>query len=157
MSKWQTYEEVARQILDEHREFFGLSRVEGKQDVSAMNGTTYEIDVVGYRKGEESLVLFECRDYNKRLNQEAVGGIAYRIHVVGAESGYIVTPIGLQSGAQLVADYEKIGLITIPRGSSAEEYVIRFIHNVFVKVPEHADFRDEAKAEIVRATDRPAE
>jgi hypothetical protein len=151
MNDGKTYEEVAKHILYEQRDFFGLERVEGKQDIPAVNGTTYEIDVVAYRKGDERLVLFECRDYNKKLNQEAVGGFAYRIQVIGAAKGYMITPIGLQAGAKLVADYEKIGHITIPRGSTPESYVVRFLNNVLAKVTDHAAFQDRCRVEVVRA------
>jgi hypothetical protein len=157
MSQWRTYEEVAQQILDEQREFFGLSRVEGKQNLPAANGTTYEIDIVGYQQGSNRLVIFECRDYKNRLTQEAVGGFAYRIQVTGAGGGYLVTPIGLQSGAQLVADYEKIGVITIPRGATTEKYVLRFMHDILVKVTDHIDFQDAAMFELVKAADRSVE
>ncbi len=141
-TEWKTYEEVARYILNEQREFFGLDRVEGKQDIPAVNGTKYEIDVVGYRKGDEGLVIFECRDYGKRLDQEAIGAFAYRIQVTRAEKGYVVTPIGLQTGAKLVAEYEKIGQITIPRGATAENYIVRFLNNVLSKVTNQAGLQD---------------
>ena len=119
-----------------------------------MKGTTYEIDVIGYRKGNGRLVIFECRDYAKKLNQEAVRGFAYRIQVTGAESGYIVTPVGLQSGAKLVADYERINVIRIPRGASPDNYVIQLMHGFLAKVTEKMPFQDEIKVEVVRAADR---
>jgi hypothetical protein len=149
MNDGKPYEEVSRQILHEQREYFDLERVEGKQDVPALNGTSYEIDAVAYRKGDEMLVLFECRDRNKRLDQEAVNGFAYRILRTQAATGYIVTPIGLQAGAKLVADYEKIDQIIIPRGATPENYVVRFLNHVLAKVTDHIGFQDVCKVKVV--------
>src|SRR5262249_41572229 len=87
------YEDITRKIIGENREFFGLNRVEpGPTSVPAIHGGKYKIEVLAYRKGDERLILFECRDPEDRLDQEETGGFAYRIQVTGAAKGYLSHP-----------------------------------------------------------------
>ena len=44
--KWETYEEVATYLLNEFADKFGLSRVEGKQQLKGIE-TNWEIDANG--------------------------------------------------------------------------------------------------------------
>jgi hypothetical protein len=144
------YEDITRKIISENREFFGLNRVEpGPTSVPAIHGGKYKIEVLAYRKGDERLILFECRDREDRLDQEETGGFAYRIQVTGAAKGYLVTPVGLQSGARIVADYEKIGQITIPRGATAGNYLARFLDQILLKSTENLGLGDSVQVKVV--------
>lgn len=53
---WERYEGVARDLLDQFREHFGLDRVESKQRIAGRSGTSWEIDAKGVREGEDSFV-----------------------------------------------------------------------------------------------------
>jgi hypothetical protein len=97
-------------LLNEFATEFGLERVEGKQGiVGQRSGTTWEIEAKGLREGDSGFVIVECRRYtNSKQNQEKVGGLAYRIIDTGAVGGIIVSPLGLQEGAERVAAAENI-------------------------------------------------
>lgn len=43
-TRWRSYEQVARYLLDQIAEHFGLGRVEGKQIVPGASGTRWEIE-----------------------------------------------------------------------------------------------------------------
>jgi hypothetical protein len=56
------------------------------------------------------MILVECRQRStKRIDQEQVAGLAFRIQDTGAAGGLIVTTVGPQKGAELVAKASKIG------------------------------------------------
>src|SRR4051794_28061593 len=80
-TKWRTYEEVARFLLDQYAKEFGLQRVEGKQKVRGeRSGTYWEIDAKGIREGDDGIILVECRRYTtSKQSQEKTGALAYRI------------------------------------------------------------------------------
>lgn len=136
MSKWETYEEVATHLLDEFAEEFGLERVEGKQNVQGeRSGTTWEIDAKGVKKGEEGFIIVECRRYTaSKQNQEKIGGLAYRILDTGASGGIVVSPLGLQEGAEKVASSEDIQHVTLSADSTPYEFFLRFLNKVMVGV-----------------------
>ena len=57
--------------------------------------------VRGVTTEDGEIVIIECRRLTtSRINQEDMGGIAYRIGHVGAAGGIVVTPIGVQEGAR---------------------------------------------------------
>ncbi|HUU20315.1 MAG TPA: hypothetical protein VMW72_24415 [Sedimentisphaerales bacterium] len=107
---WKSYEDIARYFLNLFRQEFGLERVDPKQKITGSSGTSWEIDAKGLREGNNSaIMLIECRQHrSKRLNQEAVGGLAYRIIDTSASGGIIVSPLPLQDGAGKVAEANNI-------------------------------------------------
>jgi hypothetical protein len=113
-----------------------LDRVEGKQHVTGREtGTTWEIDVKGVRAGDGATILVECRRHTtKRINQEAVGGLAYRIIDTGAAGGVIVSPLGLQEGARLVAAAKNISEVRLTPDSTPTEFCMRFLNQIFLGV-----------------------
>jgi restriction endonuclease len=129
---WQTYEEVARLLLDQLREEVGLERVEGEQSLPGKSGTTWKIEGKGIKADDGAIVVIECRRKKRTLDQESVGGVANRIREVGADGGIIVTPIGLQKGAQFVAGYNNIDVVRLNADATTTDYVVQFLEKVFV-------------------------
>lgn len=125
---WRSYEEVATFLLNHFAKEFGLDRVEGKQDVVGNRSkTTWEIDAKGVRNADGAFMLIECRRYTtSRQSQEKVGGLAYRIIDTGAIGGIIVSPLGLQEGAEKVAAAENIVEVRLDEDSTPEHFVIHF-------------------------------
>lgn len=152
MRKWRTYEEVAAYLLDQFAQEFGLERVEGKQLVRGKrSGTTWEIDAKGVREGNTGFVIVECRRYTtSRLNQEAVGGLAYRIIDTGAEGGILVTPLDVQVGAKKIASAEGIVTVQLNADSSPHQYLLRFLDKVMVGLQDHIRItpREEIRVEL---------
>ena len=135
---WGSYEDVARYFLNRFREEFGLERVDLKQKIAGSSGTSWEIDAKGVREGDNSaIMLVECRQYrSKRLNQEAVGGLAYRIIDTGASGGIIVSPLPLQDGAKKVAEANNILHFQLGPDSTPENFGISFFNKIFVGITE---------------------
>jgi hypothetical protein len=104
---WEYYESVAVDLLNRFAEGFGLDRVEAKQQIQGKT-TTWNIEAKGVRDSDGATILVECRRKKRKLNQEAMAAIAYRIQDVGAKGGIVVTPLELQSGASRIANAKRI-------------------------------------------------
>ena len=134
---WKTYEEVATYLLRNIAAELGLERVEGKQSLHGNRSRTdWEIDAKGVRSGNEGFVIIECRRYATAQNQEKVGGLAYRIIDTGASGGIVVSPIGLQSGAEKVAASEGIVHIHLDKDSTPQQFYLQFLNKMFVGIHE---------------------
>jgi len=134
MKEWKTYEDVSRYLLDKFKAEFGLKAVEGKQHlVGISTGTEWEIDAKGVSEKNESIVLIEARRHTKaKLNQEDIGAIAFRVQDTGADSAIVVSPLGLQKGAQMVADTSNITSVEIDANSTPEQFAIKFFGNTVI-------------------------
>jgi len=130
--KWETYEQVANHLLNRMADEFGLERVEGKQKIQGLrSGTEWEIEGKGVVEGQEAFLIVECRRYTtKKLSQETVGGLAFRIADTGAEGAILVTPLGLQEGAEKVATSEDIIHVLLDENSSSTEYIMKFLDKI---------------------------
>ena len=148
-AKWTTYEEVAAYLLNQYATEFGLERVEGKQDViGKKSGTSWQIDAKGIREGQEGFVVIECRRYTtSKQNQEKLGGLAYRIFDSGADGGIIVSPLGLQEGAQKVAAAENILNVTLDAESTPTEFIMRFLNKLMIGVEDKLGLHDSVAVE----------
>ena len=109
----------------------GLERVEGKQKLAGKSGTTWQVDAKGVKTDDEAIVLIECRRYGSTLNQEAIGGFAYRIGDVDASGGIVVTPVGVQEGGRTIAECEGIQIVHLDANSTTTDYVLKFLDKVF--------------------------
>jgi hypothetical protein len=141
---WKRYESTAAFILNEVAEHFGLDRVEGKQSIRGLrSGTEWEIDAKGCSHGTTAFIIVECRRYTaSKLTQESLGSLAYRIIDTGAEGGIIVSPLGLQKGAEKIAAAEKINSVTLSADATPEQFAVEFLGNVIVR-PRGAEMRAE--------------
>ena len=132
--KWRTYEAVAAYILGLIKSDLGLAAVEGKQKlVGHQSGTEWEVDAKGVSIEGEGFVIIECkRTPTAKQSQETLGALAYRIQDTGAVGGIVVSPEGLQVGAQKVASAENIVHVEIDANSTPENFCARFLNNLFV-------------------------
>ena len=121
------YEEVAQILLDRFAADFGLSSVEGKQDMPGnLTGTSWEIDAKGVVEGSDAFLIVECRRYTtSKLAQEDVAAIAYRITDIGAAGAITVSPHDLQSGAKKVAAATNIVHVRLSPESTPQEFQLR--------------------------------
>jgi hypothetical protein len=132
IKKWKTFEQVTEQLLNDIKELLGLSKIEFKKRKKG-DATNWSVEVTAFDCVTERLVLVECKCWAKRVNQETMGGFAYRIKDAGAERGIIVTASGLQKGANKIAVKEKIAHIVLQKDSDIDNYIAEFISNIFVK------------------------
>jgi hypothetical protein len=127
-NKWQSYEEVATYLLNQFKEHFRLDSVEGKQTVAGkLSGTSHEIDAKGVRRGDKGFIIVECRRYTaSKQKQENLASLAYRILDTGAIGGIIVSPLGLQIGAQKIAEAENIISVHLTPESTTTDFFDEF-------------------------------
>ena len=123
--RWQRYEEVACYVLQQIRDRLGLETVEGKQKVVGDSGTQWELDGKGIVTATGNSVIIECRRYQKRLSQEAVGAVAFRIIDLGSEGGIIVSPMPLQKGGKTVAAARNIQHVELTESSTTDDWMAR--------------------------------
>jgi hypothetical protein len=129
---WESYEEVACYLLEKMGDTLGLGleRVEGKQKLAG-KATDWTVDGKGVKTEDGAIIVIECRRYTtSRLDQEAMGGLAYRIGDVGAAGGIVVTPIGVQEGGEKIAKYEGIEIVHLDANSTTTDYVLKFLDKV---------------------------
>lgn len=126
---WLSYEQVVTDILNKLAEEFDFVRVEGKQTALGLkSGTAWEIDAKGVCSTDGAFFIVECRRHTtSRLSQEQVGALAYRILDTGASGGIIVSPLGLQEGAEKIACAENIISVTLNPDSTIQNYMIAFL------------------------------
>jgi len=148
---WKSYEEVAQHLLDRFAEHFNLGRVEGKQVVPGKAGTEWEIDAKGVRDDGEAFLIVECRRYLKsRLNQESIAGLAFRIQDTGAQGGIVVSPLDLQSGAKKVAAFSNVQHVILDPTSTASDYMMKFLNQIFVGVSETVSMTDHVHIKVTQ-------
>ncbi len=144
---WQSYEEVATYLLNQFAEHFGLECVEGKQSVPGnKSGTNWNIEAKGVAKNGEGFLIVECRRYTtSRLDQESIGGLAWRIQDTGAQGGIVVSPLELQAGAKKVAACTNIHHVILDPSSTTNHYILRFLKKVFVGAAASVGISAEAR------------
>jgi hypothetical protein len=146
---WETYEDVTRAVLSDLREYLGVGDILGKKKYKGKI-TEWEIEASSYEKEDKSkLVIVECRRYTtSRLSQETVGGFSYRIDDLIATRGIIVTPLGLQKGAQKIADAKKITTITLDPNARSDNYIARISNQLFGKFTEHISITEHVSIKL---------
>lgn len=126
--QWESYEEVARYLIEQYRDYFGLSRVEGKQDIQGEH-TTWQVDCLGYTDNEE-MVVIECKCWKSRVDQGTIGKLAHCIRTTKATGGIIVSPAPLQSGAVKEAKGAGITHVRLNPNDTPEHHLLRFLNTI---------------------------
>jgi hypothetical protein len=128
-TNWRNYEELATYLLNQFSQEWGLDRFEAKQDVAGLlSGTKWEIDAKGCRDTDGGFMIVECRKYKSKLKQEDIAAIAYRIIDTGAEGAIVVTPIGLQHGAEKVALATSVFTVILTPDSTPSSFALMFLN-----------------------------
>lgn len=60
-----------------------------------------------------------------------MAGFAFRIQDIGASEGLMITPIGYQKGAKIVAKATRIGLATLNPDATDSEYILEIAEKLF--------------------------
>ncbi|WP_185715931.1 hypothetical protein [Burkholderia sp. Bp9004] len=134
---WKTYEQIAAFVLDQCAEDFGLSRVEGKQDVAGKSGTEWEVDARGWTEGNTAHFLVECKKHKSTaISQAITGSLAFQIQDTDAAGGVLVSPKGLQSGAKKVAASANIHEVKLDPKSTTAAYFGEWLGKLHVGLNE---------------------
>ncbi len=131
--KWQTYEEVAAQLIKDLAGEFGLSDVEGKQILQGRN-TTWEVDGKGISERDQSIIVIECKRWlTKKPGQAELARLAYTIKDLRASGGLYVSPIGLQQGAKTIAEAEKVIEVTLDAESTITDMTLELLKKTIIR------------------------
>jgi len=151
--KWRTCEEVAQYLLNKFAREFGLEKVEGKQKLKGVvPGTEYKIEAKGVAENEEKFIIIECRRYTtSKLDQERIGALAYRIKNTGGKGGIIVSPLGLQKGAQKIAKAENIVSVILNENSTTKDYILKFLEQIKVGMHGELILTSSLKAKFIKS------
>ena len=148
---WRCFEDAFRAILSQHKDFFGLASVDQQAgQLAGKSGYTWHIEVIAYAKDDGRMVLFECRRKNANLKPSEAGELAFRMEDTGAGRGYFVTTLerGLSEGAKKIADYREIGHIQLSADARPDQYVLRFLSQIFVGITDRVSVTDSFYYEL---------
>lgn len=151
---WSTYEEVTESLIGRLAACIAVTTTRIERDV-ALRGRSgvNQVDVVWEfvdGVGRRSRVLFECRSYSRRINQQALHSwrsVVDDLSTPGIETiGVMVTTVGYQSGALGVADTYGLLVLELRQPSTADtagriEYVNM---RIAARIPFVRDWRIEA-------------
>lgn len=126
------FEQTVRSILQQCRNALGYSHVDPKGKLPGKSGTKWEIDATAYLATSGDMVIVECRwRSTKKIDQEQIGALVFRVQDTGAVAGLMVTTIGLQKGAALVAAASQIGVAKLDPDATEREYVLELAGRLF--------------------------
>lgn len=147
--RWKTYEEVAAHLLDQFAEHFGVGRFEGKQIVSGSSGTEWELDAKGVGENGNRVIVVECKRHTKSgISQAIIGSLAFTIQDTGADGGILVSPLGLQAGAKLVATSANIVEVKITPDSTTTNYMMQFLDRIHVGLSDTVRISEQLTIEL---------
>lgn len=141
--RWKSYEDIAVYLLNLFAIEFGLGYVEGKQLIAGKSGLKWEIDAKGYSESNDAFLVIECKRYTTRkISQETVSTLAYRITDTGASGGIIVSVLGLQKGAEKLAEYENIHIARLNENCTTAEYLLQLLNKIFLGLSDTVSFHE---------------
>jgi hypothetical protein len=151
--EWLKYEELTTRLLNRLSKEIGFHSVEGKQKIKGeRSGTKWEIDGKAIKEDGKHFLIVECRRYTtSKQNQEKVAGLAYRILDTRADGAILVSPMGLQEGAEKVAVAENIHSVQLSEESTLENFVIQFLNKIWLGVTMSAKSSASATPRLMRA------
>ena len=151
-AKWRTYEEVATFLLNEMAAEFGLEKVEGKQKVLGLeSGIEWEIDAKGLIEQGQKFLIVECKRFTKsKLDQGKLSEVAYRIDDTRASGGIVVSPLGLQEGAEKLANAKNVISVTLDADSSSTDYIMKFLEQIRVGMSGELTFTGTLGIKVIR-------
>jgi hypothetical protein len=151
-TSWQQYQALAAHLLDRFAKDFGLEKVEVGQSVpGSRSRTTWALDAKGTVIDGTGFVIVEARQYRtKRQVQEQLAALAYRILDTGASGAIVVSPLGFQDGAALVAAAENVISVELSPDSTSDEFAMKFLNRLYVGLAERATAQDTVSSSLER-------
>lgn len=153
-ANWETYEQVARNVISDLRRELDVDLIEGKQELQGESGATWEIDGKATSGDSDGFFVVEARRHTTSgQKQEHLAALAYRIQDLGGSGGIIVSPLPLQRGAKLIAARENIVEMRLAADSTTENYMAQFLERTFhhATVKSGAVFGDHCSATVTKS------
>jgi hypothetical protein len=131
---WKAYREATIRLLKDVKGYTDVERMEGGQKVNIESGSECEVDVAAYRVGGEGIIVFECKRWERSIEQGALVKFHYSIRNSGVNSGIRITPIDLQECITKLAQAEKIIEIKLDFNSTSKSYIAKIVSRIFSRV-----------------------
>ncbi len=129
---WRSYEELALSVISALSKELDVQDVSGPELLSGRTGTKWAIDGKAWQHGGRGFLVVEARRYpGRRLSQGRVAELAFIVEDTTASGAIIVSPLPLQSGADLVAKAHGIEHLRLEADSSTAYWVAQFLGRVF--------------------------
>src|SRR3954453_13143763 len=128
----QPYEDAVRNVIRALKDELGLARVSEENGDIKGKVEKWQIDVAAFQKGDQKLVVFECKDRGRNLEKSQAAAFSVTIEDLGAAKGYLVTQKKLSRGAKKVADWKGIGHLQIVWDEKSDQAIISFLDRTFV-------------------------
>ncbi|MDY4283096.1 MULTISPECIES: hypothetical protein [Xanthomonas] len=151
---WETYEQVAREIISDLRRELGIDVVEGRQALQGESGATWEIDGKATSGSSDGFFVAEARRHTTSgQKQEHLAALAYRIQDLGGSGGIIVSPLPLQRGAKLIVAHENIAEMRLTADSTTENYIAQLSERTFLHATVQLGivFGDHCSATVIKS------
>ncbi len=150
--EWRNYEKAAVEIIGQLARELGLSHAQLDEKLVGASGAEWKIEGRGVRAEDGATIIIECKRYTtKKLEQELLAGLAFRIQDTGSAGGIVVSPLGLQEGALKVAAHTNIISIEMDKDATIENFVLKFLNKIMIRATEHLGIGDEAIITVRRA------
>ena len=120
---WQDFEKLARHVLMHFADALGVSEVEAKQRLKGESGTRWEVDAKAITKDGKGFLVVECKEWKTSIPQSVLGTLVYSIQDTGASGGIIVTSVGLQKGADIIAKHEGVHVVKLAPGGTFSDFL----------------------------------
>ena len=148
MATWERYEDAARAVIAKFKEYLGLERVEAAKKEYQGAVESWNIEVAGYREGDNRLVVFECRRRKRNVEKGEMGAFEHVIRDLGAQ-GYVVSQENLSKGARRIAEYHGIIHIPFRWDEKTGDYFLKVLNDVFIQITDRAGGADFAIVKLV--------
>jgi hypothetical protein len=129
----QPYEDAIRNVIRVLKDELGLASVSDDNGDIAGTVEKWQIDVAAYQKGDQKLVVFECKDRGRNLEKSQAAAFAVTIEDLGAAKGYLVTQKMLSKGAKNVAAWKGIEHMRVEWDDSTNQAIIDFLGRTFIQ------------------------
>jgi len=130
---WKKYEEVASELLYRFRKDLGFTSICGKMKIKGkFSGTTWEVDILA-KKCDGNFIYIECKRYpDRRINQETVASIYFKVIDTGAVSAITISPNPRQKGANKVGAAANVEHIQLNADANPSEYILKTAEKFYI-------------------------
>jgi len=125
VENWRNYEDAARKIigkLNSMKDELRIEKITDKQKIKGKSGEEWEMEIMASDSESGKPILLECKCWAKPIPRDVIVSLAYKIKDVGGDRAFIITPIGLQSGAKKLAGVEQIETILLTKDSTSSNF-----------------------------------
>ncbi len=89
-----------------------------------------QVDATIYQN--DKIIIVECKLHNRKIDVKAMGEFYFVIYKdVGAEGGWMVSPLGFTKGAEAIAKAEKIQTAILNLDATEHNYILKVANHIW--------------------------